>query len=462
MPRNVRKSWQSRLGKAADALTERFVESVSVDWRLAKYDIAGSMAHAQMLAHVGLISRKELRQIERGLESIAAQIAAGAFRPRVSLEDVHMVVEAALITRIGEAGRRLHTGRSRNDQVSLDVRMWMRDAIDREVLPRLAKLQAALVELAGRQGELVMPGYTHLQRAQPVLLGAYLLAFVEQLQRDRDRFEGARRRADVCPLGAGALAGTTLPIDRQFVARQLGFSAVAANSLDAASDRDFCLEYVAACAQTMVHLSRLAEDWIIFSSQEFGFVRIDEAFCTGSSMMPQKCNPDVLELVRGKAGRVFGALGGLLAVLKAQPLCYNRDMQEDKFHVFGAHDTTVACLEAAEAVVRHSRFDAGRLRAAAEGGLTDATALAEYLVVKGVPFREAHQIVGRLAARCVEQGRRLAEVELHEFEAACSRIGQDVYEHLGPQNVVRRYQSEGSAGTKSVRQQLQRWRRRLR
>ncbi|HUW81321.1 MAG TPA: argininosuccinate lyase [Phycisphaerae bacterium] len=456
------KSWQARLSKAADALTEQFVESISLDWRLAKYDIAGSVVHAEMLAEVGLITHDELRQIKQGLKAIDADIDAGKLKPNVSQEDVHMVVEADLIKRAGSAGQKLHTARSRNDQVSLDMRLWMRDAIDREIVPRIVALQAALVGLADEQGQLLMPGYTHLQRAQPVLLGAYLLAYAEMLDRDRQRFEDARRRVNVCPLGAGALAGTTLPIDRQFVADRLGFAAVAANSMDATSDRDFCLEYAGACSQVMVHLSRLAEDWILYNSCEFGFLRIDDAFCTGSSMMPQKRNPDLLELVRGKTGRVFGAVAGLLAMLKAQPLSYNRDVQEDKFHVFTAHDTTSACLKVFEAIVRNSRFDGERMSAVVGDGLPDATALAEYLVGKGVPFRQAHQIVGALAAECDQQGQRLGDLPLEQLQRACDRIEDSVYEYLGPANVVRRYRSEGAAGTESLERQLKQWRERLR
>jgi argininosuccinate lyase len=462
MPGKPVKSWQARLAKAADALTEQFVESISLDWRLAKYDIAGSVVHADMLGEVGLITRDELRQIKQGLKAIDADIDAGKLKPNVSQEDVHMVIEGELIKRIGSAGQKLHTGRSRNDQVSLDMRLWMRDAIDHDIVPRLLALQAALVGLADEQGQLLMPGYTHLQRAQPVLLGAYLLAYAEMLDRDRQRFEDARRRVNVCPLGAGALAGTTLPIDRQFVAARLGFAAVAANSMDATSDRDFCLEYAAACSQVMVHLSRLAEDWILYNSCEFGFLQIDDAFCTGSSMMPQKRNPDLLELVRGKTGRVFGAVSGLLAMLKAQPLCYNRDMQEDKFHVFTAHDTTSACLEVVEAIVRNSRFDGERMSAVVGDGLPDATALAEYLVGKGVPFRQAHQIVGALAAECDRQDRRLADLPLDQLQRACDRIEDSVYEYLGPSNVVQRYRSEGAAGTESLDRQLKQWRERLR
>ena len=455
------KSWQARLDKAADALTEQFVESLSVDWRLAKYDIAGSVVHAKMLARVGLISRTELGEIVRGLTSIGQDIDAGRLKADISQEDIHMVVEAALIARIGEPGKKLHTGRSRNAQVALDMRRWMRDAIDLEMIPRLEAVQKALVTLAEAQGKLIMPGYTHMQHAQPILLGTYLLAYAEMLHRDRMRFEDLRRRVNVCPLGAGALAGSTLPLDRAFVATELGFEAVAENSLDATSDRDFCIEYIGACAMAMLHLSRLAEDWIIYNTQEFKFLRIDDAFCTGSSMMPQKRNPDLLELVRGRSGRAVGALSGILTLVKGQPLCYNRDMQDDKTHLFAAHDNAAMCLDVIAAIVANSRFDGDRMLAVVKQSLTDATCLAEYLVTIRVPFRQAHQIVGRLAATCEARGCPLGELSLEDLRKEHPGIGEDVYEYLGPENVIHRYATEGSAGMRSLITQLQRWRARL-
>jgi len=455
------KSWQARLSRTASALTTSFVESISLDRRLWKHDIAGSLAHARMLAKVGLIGEDDLQAIEQGFAAIRREIEAGTFRFDPAYEDIHMVLEAALIERIGEPGKKLHTARSRNDQVSLDMRLWMREAIDEQFIPKLVALQRALLDGAERHAGLIMPAYTHLQPAQPVCVGAYLLAFVEMFQRDRERLDDCRRRVDVCPLGCGAVAGTSLPIDRAFVAEQLGFARMAANSIDATADRDFCVEYVACCATCMMHLSRLAEDWILFSSQEFGFLRIDDAYCTSSSMMPQKRNADLLELIRGRTGRVFGALTGLLTMLKGTPLAYNRDMQEDKLHVFGAHDTLVASLEVAEAVVRHSRFCEDRLRRAAEDGYTDATALAEYLVRKGVPFREAHRITGRLVLEAEKRGQRLGDLSLETLRAACKAIGEDVFEHLGPENVVARYSSEGSGGRRSVDRQIAAWKARL-
>jgi len=337
----------------------------------------------------------------------------------------------------------------------------VREAIDEEILPAIAGLQRALVGLAESQGAAIMPGYTHLQRAQPVLLGVYLLSFVEGLQRDAERFGELRKRANISPLGSGALAGTALPVDRQAVAEALGFSEISANSIDAVADRDPALEYAFCCALVGARLSRLAEDWILFCSQEFGFVQIDEAYCTGSSMMPQKRNPDLLELIRGRTGRAYAALVGLLTILKGLPSGYNRDLQEDKYHLFAAHDSTLLCLQVAAEVVAHSRFDTEKMLAACEGGFLDATALAEYLVSKSVPFREAHQIVGRLVAECEKQNRCLLDVPLADLQSACERIGPDVYEWLGAENVVKRYASEGAAGTKAFKKALTKWKRRL-
>lgn len=455
------KSWQARIGKAAHALTVSFVESISFDQRLWRHDIAGSIAHAQMLAGVGLLTKGDVRRIKAGFASIERDIETGRFHFDPAKEDIHMVLEAALIERIGEPGKKLHTARSRNDQIALDLRLYVRDAIDQQTVPGLLKLCKALLRMAATEADTVMPSYTHLQRAQPVSLGAYLLAYVEQFDRDRQRFLDARKRVDVCPLGAGAVAGSTLPIDRRAVARTLGFAEVAGNSIDASSDRDFCVEFASCCAMAMLHLTRLAEDWVIYATQEFAFLRIDDAFCTGSSMMPQKRNPDLLELIRGKNGRVVGALNGLLAMLKGLPLAYNRDLQEDKIHLFAAHDTLTACLEVAAAIVEHSRFDRKRLEAATRNGFLDATGLAEYLVGKGMPFRQAHQVVGKLVAECERAGKELADMPIETLRAASDKIGPDVYRHLGAANVLARYRSEGSGGPASVRSQLARWRKTL-
>ncbi|HOB76747.1 MAG TPA: argininosuccinate lyase [Phycisphaerae bacterium] len=458
MSQSPQKSWQARFSQAADALTEGYVESLSFDQRLWRYDIAGSIAHAEMLADAGLITKADSQAIIRGLRQIETDIQAGQFKWDPAFEDIHMAVEAALVERVGEPGKRLHTARSRNDQVALDLRLYTRDAIDLDIVPLLEDLQRALVDSAEKYAEAVMPAYTHLQRAQPVTAGAYLLAYVEQFGRDRERFLDARKRVNVSPLGSGAVAGSTLPIDRQAVARRLGFPGVTRNSIDSISDRDFILEFLAAAALCAGHLSRLAEDWILFSSTEFQFVNIADAFCTGSSMMPQKKNPDVLELVRGKTGRIYAALTGMLMITKGLPQAYNRDLQEDKIHLFSAHDTLKATLEITAAVVRNTAFRTDRLAAATEGGYMDATILAEYLVGKGVPFREAHQHVGRLVAQAEKSARQLGQLSLDELQAVSDRIEADVFEYLGSANVVRRYQSEGNAGPDSTRRQIAFWR----
>ena len=454
------KSWQSRLSQKQDALAVDFVESISVDQRLYKYDIAGSIAHAQMLQEIGLLTRVELREIKKGLEGIAGEIEAGAFVFSKEYEDIHMVIEVALTKRIGEAARKLHTGRSRNDQVALDMRLWARDC-GANLADLVRNLQDAFVTLAEKDGGNVMPAYTHLQRAQPVMAGQSLLAYVEMLERDRERLEEAVRQADVCPLGSGALAGSTLPLDRKRTAELLGFAAVSRNSIDAVSDRDFLAQLGFACAMAAMHLSRWAEEWIIFSSQEFGFVRTEDAYCTGSSMMPQKRNPDMLELIRGRCGGVYGNLMALLTMLKGQPLAYNRDMQEDKKQIFDATDVVASCLAMAAAVVSHTRLAPERIKAGLDEGYLDATALAEYLVGKGMAFREAHQVVGRLVAKAEWEGKRLAEMTLEDLQQSCERIEADVYGYLSARRVVERYATEGAGGKKQVREQMQRWRKKF-
>ena len=451
------KSWQSRMSQAQDALAVDFVESISVDWRLYKYDIAGSLAHAQMLGEVGLIKKKEYQAIKKGLTAIAGEIEAGEFVFNKEHEDIHMVLEAALTERIGEPARKLHTGRSRNDQVALDMRLWARDCAA-NLADLVTGVQAALVGLAEKDGELVMPGYTHLQRAQPMAAGQMLLAYVEMLERDRERLVAAGEAANVCPLGAGALAGSTLGLDRARTAELLGFAAVTRNSVDSVSDRDFVVQLAFACSMTAMHLSRLAEEWILYTSQEFGFIRTEDAYCTGSSMMPQKRNPDMLELIRGRCGGVYGNLMALLTMLKGQPLAYNRDMQEDKKQIFDATDVVGSCLAMAAAVVGHTRLVGERIQAGLDEGYLDATALAEYLVGKGMPFREAHQAVGRLVAKAEWEGKALAAMELENLRQSCERIEEDVYEVLGAQNVVKRYATSGAGGREQVRKQVKHWR----
>jgi argininosuccinate lyase len=455
------KSWQAHFSQPADRLTEQFVESLSFDRRLWKYDIAGSLAHAEMLADVGLIARSDLQAIRKGMKEIEEDITSAKFRWDASCEDIHMAIEAALTGKIGEPGKRLHTARSRNDQIALDLRLYTRDAIDLDVVPGLVDLQRALVETAGKYTDAVMPAYTHLQRAQPVTAGAYLLAFVEQFERDRERFGDARKRVDVSPLGSGALAGSTLPIDRRAVAARLGFADITRNSIDATGDRDFITEFLSAATICAVHLSRLAEDFILYMSAEFQFIRIADAYCTGSSMMPQKRNPDVMELIRGKTSRIYGALSGMLTLTKGLPMAYNRDLQEDKIHLFSAHDTLSESLRIAAAVVRHTTFNVERLAAATHGGFMDATILAEYLVGKGVPFRQAHQHVGRLVALCEKSSKQLSDLSVEELRSESDRIDKDVFSYLGAENVVRRYRSEGNAGPDSARKQIEFWKKQL-
>ena len=451
-----KKSWEKRLAGQPDPLTVDFVQSLSYDTRLYKYDIVGSIAHAQMLAEQKLITRAELKAIKDGLIEISEEISEGRFKFDKACEDIHMAIEAALVAKIGEPGKKLHTGRSRNDQVATDIRLWMRDEI--EILQsRINVLQKAFVKLAGKYVNDVMPAYTHLQRAQPVVIAMYLLSFVEQLRRDFVRLKNCRKMLKVSPLGSGAVAGTTLSLDRESTAEQLGFSDVSYNSIDAVSDRDFCAEFIFDCALIMAHLSRLAEDWIIYSSNEFAFVRIDDSYCTSSSMMPQKRNPDVLELIRAKTAGVYGSLMAMLTILKAQPSGYNRDLQEDKIHIFSAADTVGASLDMAAAVVSHTKFDTKKISAGLEEGFLDATALAEYLVGKGVAFREAHGIVGSLVAACEKTNKKLADLSLDEFKKHSPVVEADVYESLGPANVVAKYAVDGAAGPRQAKEQIAYW-----
>jgi len=454
------KSWEKRLSGQPDELTVDFVESLSVDQRLYKYDIVGSIAHAQMLAEQNLISKSEFKAIKAGLIEIGDEIAQGRFKFDKRYEDIHMAIEAALIAKIGQAGEKLHTGRSRNDQVAVDLRLWMRDQI--EILQaKLTLLQKAFVKLAAEHTQDVMPGYTHLQRAQPVVIAVYLLSFVEQFERDFIRLKNCRSLVNICPLGSGAIAGSTLPIDRKSTASQLGFSDISYNSIDAVSDRDFCAEFIFDCALIATHLSRLAEDWIVYSSSEFGFVQIDDRYCTSSSMMPQKRNPDVLELIRAKTGVVYGSLMGMLTILKSQPMGYNRDLQEDKTHIFAASDVVSRSLDMAAAIVSNTKFDTEKISARLDEGFLDATILAEYLVKKGVPFREAHGIVGLLVADCERQNKKFVELSLDELKKYSAHVEQDVYDFLGAENVVCEYVTEGAAGPNQAKRQITYWNKQL-
>ncbi|MCK4275876.1 MAG: argininosuccinate lyase [Phycisphaerae bacterium] len=455
-----KKSWHGRLSAQADEATARFIASLDVDATLWRYDIAGSIAHARMLSEVGLISKGEFARIKKGLLAIGEDIEAGRCKMPLELEDIHMVIEKTLIDRIGRAGEKLHTGRSRNDQVALDLRLWARDAID-DLSDRIVDLQSALVKLAGKFGRIVMPAYTHLQRAQPVLAGHTLLAYVEMLDRDADRLADARNRVNVCPLGSGAVAGTSLPLNRARVAELLGFPRISRNSIDATSDRDFLAELAFCCAVLGLHLSRWAEDWIIYSTSEFGLIELHDAYCTSSSMMPQKKNPDTLELIRGKSATAIAQLTGLLTLLKAQPLSYNRDLQDDKRFAFASVAAIQQALAVAAGVVKTTKFDAKRIAAGIDEGFLDATALAEYLVTKGIPFRRAHQIVAALVGRAEKAHLTLLELPLAQLKAASQKVGPDVYKHLGAVNVVNRYKSDGAGGPRQLRKQLTYWRRRL-
>ena len=455
-----KKSWHGRLGAEADAVTAQFVASIDVDRELWRYDIAGSIAHAQMLSEVGLITKADFARIRRGLLDIGDEIDTGRLEMPVELEDIHMVIEKALIDRIGRPGGKLHTGRSRNDQVALDLRLWARDAID-NLISAAVELQLAFVNLAQKQGSIVMPAYTHLQRAQPILAGHGLLACVEMLQRDVDRLADAYERVNVCPLGSGAVAGTSLPLDRARVAELLGFAKISRNSMDATADRDFLAELCFDCAMLAVHLSRWAEDWIIYATTEFAVIELHDAYCTSSSMMPQKKNPDTLELIRGKAATAVAQIAGMLTLLKGLPLAYNRDLQDDKRFAFTAVSAVQQALAVAAGIVASTRFNEERISAGLADGFLDATALAEYLVGKGVAFREAHGIVGRLVAKAEKQHVRLEDLPLKTLQAAHKSIAKDVYKHLGAANVVKGYAVAGAAGPKQLQRELKFWKKKL-
>ena len=460
MPKK-RRTWSARFSAPVDERVKRFTASVGFDRRLAKYDIEASLAHARMLAAQRILARRDLAAITRGLSRIAREIDAGRFRWSIEAEDVHLNIERRLTALVGDAGKRLHTARSRNDQVATDVRLWLRAEID-ALRVLIADLQGALIDQAERHAELVMPGFTHLQVAQPVTFGHHLLAYVEMLERDRQRLAEARRRVNRLPLGAAALAGTSFPIDRARVARELGFEGLCENSLDAVSDRDFAIEFCAAAALIMLHLSRLAEELVLWASQRFGFVRLPDAYCTGSSIMPQKRNPDVPELVRGKSGRVVGALTGLLTLMKAQPLAYNKDNQEDKEPLFDTVDTAKACVEIMAGLVNGLEPVPQAMRAALLEGHATATDLADYLVRKGVPFRDAHDVVSRAVREAEREGVDLAAVPLAQLRRFSPKIGPDVRRLLTPEGSVAARRHPGGTAPAEVRKAAARARRRLR
>ena len=445
-----KKLWDGRFTEATDAFVEEFTASVGFDQALAKYDIQGSIAHATMLAEVGVLNSNELGQIKTGLEQILADIEAGEFEWSIALEDVHMNVEKALTDRIGDVGKKLHTGRSRNDQVATDIRLFLRDQCDR-IQQQIERLQAGILDLAEREAETILPGMTHLQVAQPITFGHHMMAWYEMLERDKGRLIDCRKRINVMPLGAAAMAGTTFPINREVTAGLLNFEAIAGNSLDAVSDRDFAIEFAAFASTLMMHLSRWAEEMILWSSSQFEFIELPDRFCTGSSIMPQKKNPDVPELVRGKSGRVFGHLTSLLTLMKSQPLAYNKDNQEDKEPLFDVVTTVTNSLTAFGDMVPAIQTRPENMRAAAMRGYATATDLADYLVKKGLPFRDAHDVVGKLVNIGIQQQLDLSELPLDTLQDASELIDADVFDVLTLEGSVAARDHLGGTSPNQVR-----------
>jgi argininosuccinate lyase len=455
-----KKLWSGRFSEPTDAFVEAFTASVEFDQRLYRYDIQGSIAHATMLARAGILSTAERDSIIAGLERIREQIEAGQFDWSVELEDVHMNVEARLTSAIGDAGKKLHTGRSRNDQVATDVRLYLRDEIE-IIRGEILRLQHALLDKAEQEAETILPGFTHLQTAQPVTFGHHLMAWFEMLERDRERLADCNKRVNIMPLGSAALAGTTYPIDRHYTAQLLGFERPSENSLDAVSDRDFAIEFSAAAALIMMHLSRMSEELIIWSSAQFNFINLSDSFCTGSSIMPQKKNPDVPELVRGKTGRIFGHLMGLLTLMKGQPLAYNKDNQEDKEPLFDTVDNLKGSLKVFADMIPAITCKPESMREAALKGFATATDLADYLVRKGTPFRDAHEVVGKAVALGVGKGCDLAELSLEELRGFSERIDADVYSVLTLEGSVAARDHIGGTAPAQVRAAIGRARQRL-
>ena len=449
----LEKPWGGRFQQAADRLLEEFSASVHYDSRLYRQDIAGSKVHARMLARQGIISDEDAQAIVKGLAEIEEEIASGNFTWRPELEDVHMNIEQALVERIGEAGKRLHTARSRNDQVATDIRLYVREEIDR-LDGLLVRLEEALLNQARAHQDLIIPGYTHLQRAQPVLWPHHMLAYFEMFKRDKERLRDCRKRVNICPLGSAALAGTGFPIDREYVAAELDFQGITANSLDAVSDRDFIVEFLATSSIIMAHLSRLSEELILWSTAEFSFIDLPEGFCTGSSIMPQKKNPDVPELVRGKTGRVFGHLMSLLTIIKGLPLAYNRDLQEDKEALFDAVDTVCASVEIMAVLVAGLVPRREHISKTVNQGFLTATDLADYLVKQGVPFREAHSIVGKAVCRCISEHKELTDLSLEELKAFSPLIQKDIFEVLSIKGSVESRQCPGGTAPERVAEVL--------
>jgi argininosuccinate lyase len=443
------KPWDGRFSERTDKSVEAFTASHAYDRRLYPYDIAGSIAHSKMLAKVGVISEAEAAQLVEGLGAVKRELDRGQFVFDDSLEDIHMHIEARLLQVAGKVAQKLHTARSRNDQVALDVRMYLRDET-RRTITLLKALRGVLVEFAAAHPDVVMPGYTHTQRAQPVLLAHHLLAYYEMATRDQERFADCLKRIDVMPLGAAALAGTTYPIDREYVSQLLDFPAVSANSMDTVADRDFAMEFLSAASICMVHLSRLSEELVLWSSAEFGFITLPDAFATGSSIMPQKKNPDIPEIVRGKTGRVVGSLMALLTLMKSLPMAYNRDMQEDKEPLFDAVDTLTACLHINVQMIPRITVNREVMRRAASVGFLDATDMADYLVGRGMPFRKAHACVGNAVAYALNQGKELRDLSLDELKQFSALIQDDLFDHLTLEHMIDRRQSQGGTASQNV------------
>ena len=448
------KLWGGRFSKTTDEMINEFQASIGFDRRMYREDIAGSLAHAAMLAKVGILSEEDHAAIEKGLKDILAQIEHGDFDFSVALEDIHMNIEKRLTDAIGDAGSRLHTARSRNDQVALDTHLFVRHAVV-DVMAHIRALQQALTESVAQHRDVIMPGYTHLQRAQPILFSHHLMAYFGMLARDFERFQGVYARTDIMPLGAGALAGTTLPIDRQFVAQRLHFERIYTNSLDAVSDRDYILEFLSAASILMVHLSRLSEEIILWCSREFSFVELDDAHCTGSSMMPQKKNPDVSELVRGKAGRVVGHLMAMLMAVKGLPLAYNKDLQEDKEGLFDAIDTVKFSLAVYAQLIRGMKLREDVMRHAVEADYSNATDLADYLVRKGLPFRKAHAVAGQAVAQCIARGIYLADLPIADYQQLSPLFAEDIYDAIRPETCVACRNSYGGTSYEQAEMQLE-------
>ena len=448
------KLWGGRFSKTTDEMINEFQASIGFDRRMYREDIAGSIAHAAMLAKVGILSEEDRAAIEKGLKDILAQIEHGDFDFSVALEDIHMNIEKRLTDAIGDAGSRLHTARSRNDQVALDTHLFVRHAVV-DVMAHIRALQQALTESAAQHRDVIMPGYTHLQRAQPILFSHHLMAYFGMLARDFERFQGVYARTDIMPLGAGALAGTTLPIDRQFVAQRLHFERIYTNSLDAVSDRDYILEFLSAASILMVHLSRLSEEIILWCSREFSFVELDDAHCTGSSMMPQKKNPDVSELVRGKTGRVVGHLMAMLMTVKGLPLAYNKDLQEDKEGLFDTIDTVKFSLAVYAQLIRGMKLREDVMRHAVEADYSNATDLADYLVRKGLPFRKAHAVAGQAVAQCIARGIYLADLPIADYQQLSPLFAEDIYDAISPETCVSCRNSYGGTSYEQAEMQLE-------